>query len=214
MGLEWVVRATRKDGVSRLPTDVLGARRADRSDPEVLAEMRRFWQQEAFREFPFDTFVDRAMAKEPPPIVIRYGAEQRAAIPYAPAMVQYYGYRAKALEPHYNGVTARAGERGFGFEWLYDDLLFERQIRAAIGRLRELVAMEEVEAPELVGAARSFWSDVWLTTVNCATGEVATSLRCEREEDLVRMSDILCVIGAASWLEFWLGKGFPIVADY
>ena len=47
MGLDWVVLAYEEDGRYVDPTETIGAKRACRDDPEVVAELRRCWERGA-----------------------------------------------------------------------------------------------------------------------------------------------------------------------
>src|SRR5215468_7689357 len=45
MGLDWIVLSKKVDGREINPTEVIGARRASRCDPEVLAAITDYWNQ-------------------------------------------------------------------------------------------------------------------------------------------------------------------------
>lgn len=65
MGLDWIVLAKEQDGLEINPTEVIGSRRANRDDPEVMKELRRIWEA-GNQTTKFDQFVDELVSREIP----------------------------------------------------------------------------------------------------------------------------------------------------
>ena len=131
MGLDWVVIAKEENGREINPTDILGVRRASKTDPEVVERLRELYSDRGER-LSFDDWLDSLVTADPPPIVIPFGEDCRDAIPGVQAEVQYYGFRAKALEPEINRVSAFAVEDGRSLDWLWNDHDTTEQIDASV----------------------------------------------------------------------------------
>ncbi|HEV7668588.1 MAG TPA: hypothetical protein VGS22_08700 [Thermoanaerobaculia bacterium] len=211
MGLDWVVLDREIDGTQVNPTEVLGAKRATRIDPEVLNEMRRIWET-GDREVPFEEFVEGLVSRETPPIVISYGEGFEAAIPAVKAEAQYYGYRAKAIEPDVNRISAFAVANGISMDWLYDEMCSPAEILQKIQILEKVFDRYRVANSPAVQLAEKY-DEEWkrrgkksrVPMSEFSGGDAAM------EEHLY---EIHAFLGAIEWLRFWSDKGFEIVADY
>ncbi len=117
MGLDWVVLAREEGDAEINPTEVIGAVRASRGDPDVVAALREIWAQQQSDDT-FEEFLDHVVNQDPPPIVLPYGSDLSDAMPAVRAEAQYYGFRGKALEPSLSRVSAAAERDGEDFGWL------------------------------------------------------------------------------------------------
>lgn len=211
MGLDWVVLGKEADGAYINPTEIIGARRASRTDPEVMAEMLRIWES-GDKEISFQNFVEDLVSREVPPIVIQYGDEFEGALPAVMAEAQYYGYRAKAIEPDLNRISVFAERSGIKMDWLYGNMENESEIRERIQLLEKILDLYRSENSAVVELAEKFFAD-WrharkdaLDNMDKYSGGDA-----ETEEHLF---EIFGFIGAIDWLRFWSDKGFAVAADY
>jgi len=211
MGLDWVVVAREDGEVPVYPTEILGARRASRDDSEVLAELRRIWESGA-QESSFDEFVEQLVSQEVPPVVIGFGEGCESAAPAVVAEGQYYGYRAKAIEPSLNRISVFAEQNGIEMDWLYDQMRSEAEIRERIELLETIFDRYRSENPEIVRDGEMFYADwrrapgEWMDHEEKYAGGDA-----EVEEHLF---EIYAFLGAIDWLRFWADKGFQIAAEY
>jgi len=211
MGLDWVVIAKVKGGKEINPTDILGVKRASRSDSEVM-EILRDIHTSREEQTDFDDWLDSLIAQDPPPIIIPFGPESRNAIPGIEAEAQYYGFRGKALEPKFNRLSTFAVSKGRSMEWIWEDQETEKEINASIRRLTSTLEEYSHLHPQPYKIAKqrfeSWYSD---DTEEVSTIDEKIASDPELQEQVI---DIFAYLAAISWLTFWQDKGFVIVADF
>ena len=211
MGLDWVVIAKTVNGKEINPTEVFGAKRASKSDPEVVQKLREIHSARGERS-PFDEWLHSLIEKEPPPIVISFGTDCRDAIPGVQAEVQYYGFRGKALEPEINKVSAFAVAEGRSMDWLWKDHDTADQIRDSIRWLSDILqtySASHRRAYELAKRRFDSWRCEDIAEVAAIDGETSADANMEDE-----VFAIFAYLSAVLWLTFWQDKGFKIAADF
>ncbi len=211
MGLDLVVLAKEHNGVDINPTDVIGARRANRDDRQVMDELRRIWES-GDQATAFDNFVDNVASCDVPPIVIQYGDGFASAMPAVRAEVQYYGFRGKAIEPASNRVSAFAERNGHDMSWLYGELATQTEIESTIDLLQSILEDYRRENAEITSRAEQFYR-AWRRREFAEHERLEQSFRDDpgTEEHIF---ELFAFFGAIDWLRFWADKGFTIAADY
>lgn len=211
MGLDWVLLEKEEDGVWVYPTETIQAKRATRNDAEVLAEMLFIWKS-GDQSLSFEDFVENAVTLETPPIVIQFGEGYEDAIPAVQAEVQYYGYRAKVIEPRLNCVSRFAEQAGYDLSWIFGQLTCRAEILDKINELERIYESFQSTNKELTHEGEKYYR---------AWREQNKDLQDELEQRYFNndtyWDDILSVygfLGAIDWLRFWSDKGFTIAADY
>ncbi|GAB5406967.1 MAG: hypothetical protein Aurels2KO_51980 [Aureliella sp.] len=211
MGLDLVVLAKEQHGVDINPTDVIGARRANRDDPQVMDELRRIWES-GDQTATFDAFVDDVVSRDVPPIVIQYGDGFESAIPAVRAEVQYYGFRGKAIEPAGNRVSAFAERNGHDMSWLYGDLATQSDIESRIALLQRIIDEYRRENAEVTSTAEQCYQ-AWRRRDFAEYEKMKQSFRDDPETEQ-HVFEVFSFFGAIDWFRFWVDKGFTIAADY
>jgi hypothetical protein len=211
MGLDWVVIAKEENEREINPTDILGVRRASKTDPEVVERLRELYADRG-EHLSFDDWLDSLVANDPPPIVISFGEDCRDAIPGVQAEVQYYGFRGKALEPDINRVSAFAVEDGRSLDWLWNDHDTTEQIDASVKWISDVLDAYNPSNQKAFDLAKRRF-DAWRRQDTVAISKIDDETASDPDlEDHVFA--IFAYLSARLWLSFWAGKGFRIAADY
>jgi hypothetical protein len=209
MGLDWVVLAREEGQDTVQPTEVLGAKRATDNDDDVINRLRDIWAGGEKGGQSFDEFLTTMRAQEVPPIVIGFGPDAQAAVPAVRAEGQYYGFRAQALDPQSNSLSAWAAKHGQGFNWLYQPMAGESQINEGVQELAHVLGQFRSAQPDIAALGDQYYT-AWQSR--------------QRDEELERqvvkpelqelVFDVFAYLGAIAWLTFWSTKGFKIAPEY
>jgi len=211
MGLDWIVLGKEQNGVWVNPTEVIQAKRATRNDAEVLAEMLFIWKS-GDQSLSFEDFVENAVSLETPPIIIQFGTGFEKAIPAVQAEVQYYGYRAKVIEPRLNCVSRFAEQAGYDFSWIFGQLATQNEIVGRIRELEQIYKSFQVASEELTSEGEKYYQ-AWREQ----NKDLQDELEQRNFDNAEYWEDVLSVygfLGAIDWLLFWSDKGFTVAADY
>ena len=211
MGLDWVVIAKQKDGKEINPTDILGARRASRSDIEVVEKLRMIHASRG-EQTHFEDWLSSLLAQDPPPIVIPFGALCRDAVPGVQAEVQYYGFRGKALEPEINRLSVFSITNGNSIDWIWKGFETEEEIRNSIQRLSSTLEAYSILHPhpyEIAKRRFDSWHSEDVEGVAKIDQEIVSDFDMQDH-----VFEIFAYFAAILWLSFWQDKGFKITADF
>jgi hypothetical protein len=211
MGLDWIVLAKEQNGLEINPTEVIGSRRANREDPEVMEELRRIWE-DGNQLTKFEQFVDELVSREIPPIVIPFASEFEAAIPAVRSEAQFYGFRGKTIEPYCNRISEYAERNGYDMSWLYGTFNTQVDIEAAISLLQQILSEYRTTNTQITSLAEKYYR-AWRRHDSAEAQRMEEAFETDPEiEDHVL--ELYSYFGAIDWLQFWSDKGFKIVAEY
>jgi hypothetical protein len=211
MGLDLVIMAKQQYGIEINPTEVIGARRASRDDPEVMERLRTVWDA-GDKASTFDEFVDELIAREFPPVVIHFGDGFEAAIPAVAAEGQYYGYRGKAIEPAGNRISAFAESNGHDLSWLYGKHGTKRVIESRINLLQRILDGYRDDNAEITTITEEYYH-VWRRRDFAELEKLEQSFP-DDPDSKDHIFELYSYFGAIDWFRFWADKGFAIAAEY
>ena len=128
------------------------------------------------------------------------------------AEAQYYGFRAKAIEPRYNRIAAFAEGRGHDFSWLFGKLEARSEIEGRIADLEKALDRYRRENLEICDFAERYYS-AWREgrPKDMAALEEQMGATADLEDHVY---ELFSVLGAIDWLRFWSDKGFRIAAEF
>ena len=191
--------------------------------PICLLRDWRAKQRDARRVVPdFETWRAEQVSQHPPPVVLGFGPNcPPGGKPDPAAVVQWYGFRGKVIEPENNVLVRWWADRqtvdlltilyGEGFEdgprsdKTFEDLELEDQ---TIGDMAALFAamLADCEAafPDIVEAADAApWTEAEFGPFP------------DRElMEAASPVDLTCIRGAARFFAFWQGRGYKIAPDF
>ncbi len=192
--------------------------------PALLFHAWREKRRDAARIIPsYDDWRNELLSQDPPQVVIPFGPNcPPGGKPFCPAIVQWYGYRGRVLEPRHNELAAWWAKRNgvdldvllYNGEYLDGPPSIERgadiveDAGATIGDVavvfRDMARDCEEAFPEIVAAADEQ-----------PRGDDAIGPFPDRGLDVQTIPFTLSAIrGAATFFAFWQGRGYKIAADF
>lgn len=170
----------------------------------------------------FEAWRATLLNRDPPPVVIEFGPNcPPGGRPYPAAIVQWYGFRGRVVQPEYNMLVAwweqKAGLEMMFFyfnelvpdgprsEVSFEDLELDDCTIADMAALFEKMEADCVEAfPELAAAADENPHE-----------EAEFGPYPDRGlDDIASPVDLTMIRGAARFFKFWQGRGYAIAPDY